>query len=470
MDVVVQSLRTSALTKALQQSVDNDAWKPTIQKSDPASAKELISIELSDLKTSGGTMRVDIPKTGLISGCFLELTFEGISSGGLKGKHTVFPKVLAAEWLEEATFMSHSREICSVTGQTTLSLVDALPPTQRSLYLKLMGAEIGQNLVVTSAADDSLNIHKDLTGDEHGKVTVYLPIMLSPFMALGDHQKKQALWASFTESTQMRIKYKALAKLVIGNSVTASSTTTASTGATAIAGKMHFVCTTLDDMVYQRTIKDVYSAPSVQTLARKYHTIGEVEANIDSLAAGRLGSTHTFQLTTSASSLCRAIYVYVTRVEAVSGTEAGQLNNATNVRDAFIKAEAAVSAESDFEQILNVKMEGGGRTLFDCNSESALMLSAQDGFAASKDSLTNTFCYRFATDPNDGKYSGAASLSSISSQKFTVKAFIKRRAEAASTAANGDYKCKYRCRVVAESYQVVSVSSSDGSLKVALSV
>ena len=465
-DITIQSLRTSALTKALQSSVEPDAYKPTIQKSDPASAKEIITIDLGDLGLKSGTKRVDIPKTGLVHGVFVELSFSGISSGGVDQQHTVFPPVLAAEWLDECTFMSHSREICSIGSQMTVALVDALPETQRNLYMSLMGAKINSQLVPTSKDKDVLNIMLDNTGDNHGVVTVYLPIMLSPFMALGDHQKKQALWASFVESTQLRFKYKAAESLVIGNNNTKDSI-----GATGLKAKCHFITTVLDDRVYQESIKSTYSGPSVQVLARKYHVIGEKDVEVAPLAADILGSNVTFELSTSASALCRALHIFVYRLEAKAGTTtADLLNSGTKARNAFIKAEAACSRETGFEQIMSAKFTGGGRTIFDCNAETALLMSAQDGMTSAKDTLTNHFCYRFACDPSDGKYSGAISLSSVSSQNFKVTAFVKRRTKLAKNDTNGDYTCNYRMRIIAESYQVNSTSSSDGSIKVALSV
>ena len=294
-------------------------------------------------------------------------------------------------------------------------------------------------------------------------------------------QKKHGIWASFVESMQLRFEYKPIADLfqATGTSVVPTECT----------GKVHFYTTVLDDRVYQSQIKSIYSGPSVQQLCRKYHLICQQEKDVGGLGYTGTGtniapgSTLTFEATASASALLRAVHVFVYKISNTAGNAVTNLNStvAHNLRSDAVKFAAGGSRETDLEQITRVTMSGGGRTIFSCSPENSLLMAINDGFAVDAGSTSKHFVYRFATDPADGKWSSGASLSGISSQHFKVEAFIKRRAAGASSGGNdgqgnnpapittGDFDARYRMLVIGESYQVVSTSSSDGSVKIALS-
>ena len=465
--VVLQSLRSSALNKELQKDNRLEAWSPGIQASDAASAQELIKISVAngaDL-SAGGTHRVTIPKSGIITSCYVRIVMVGASNSGVADTRLYITKALGCAFVEEANLMSHSRKISGINTQQTMSLIEAMPSGRRELYKTMCGYELHGQLQPTNALADTLNLHSGLTTGQRDLV-VYCPILLPCFM--GD--RRQALWSSFCETMEVELKIRKMSDLI-------AAATGASTVPT-VKATMCFNTTSLDDRLYQQAVNSVFKlGKSVQSLCRDYQLIAYDTQAVTGLADNGTtrGEELEFTASSNASSLCRSILVVVYKQNNTPKAGGYDLNQAAvvaRVRDAKTKTPASLTAVTDTEDILSVTFSASGRDIINSSAEDALMQYAQEPFAADSSRMGNHFVHRFALDPKDGKYSGGCSLSSLSAQHWKVKAFIKRRAPGNANADGvvGDYGAHYRMEIWAENYKVVSVSSSDGSVRTALSV
>jgi hypothetical protein len=233
----------------------------------------------------------------------------------------------------------------------------------------------------------------------------------------------------------------------------------------------------LNDADRQKVIAKAYKAGRpLQLLSTSYEEIGHATflkpANTAALASGTPvsdGDTHKageFKFRSSTSSMIRAIHVYVYRED--NQTETTGNSGSTS-------AKWNLTAANNFAPITRVLHKAGGRTVFDASPEQALSSSIGRGYGAlsiaDSDEITH-FTYRYAADGATDRMSGAAAYAGLSSQEWEVYADLPRAEDATSSSASGtakDTAATWRAVAVAEVVKVLSISPSDGSVKVSLS-
>lgn len=490
-DVLLNSLKTSSLQKALAGSVDNTQWTATVPKSSVPAASELVRIpfdrsETAALKDNRCTNMVQIPKLGLITSAFVRIEYGGVKAAAGDNRLYVCdaPGISAIESFKLST---HSREICSIDSRLTMAKIEEMPAGKRALYKRMAGYHLNSDKYLAPAdimGGDPLGISTALTADSQLQpVVLYCPVLLSPFLG----NSKNPLWASFCETLSLEVITRP------ANQIWSQITGSTASAPTSVKMELCLNTTVLDDAYYRKAVASNFKVGrSLQTVNTKYSLLGSEEFEKTAFAADQTASTasKTFKIRTTGTELCRALHIFVFRKDGQSlpkNTTAGDHHGAESMKKAIVAQYGTLRASTKFEHISNVKFSAGGRTLIDASPSDALMFTAAGPWSGESAVISHLhanepvghFSYRFDTKNHDNAYTGGISLAGLSSQSFQITAKIKRLlngttapSNVASAGATGDkdLAMNYRCEVWAESYQVVSINSSDGAVKTALSV
>jgi hypothetical protein len=473
MDLLNQAARVSSLARALEGSTDLSPWIPRVGKSSPMKGIETLVVPFqksgdSSLLTDRTTHNVALPKAGNLMSAFVRLELEGIETTDAAANRVYFARGgLGYALVEQVRLLSNSRELSRMTSQDIKIKVAGLPGEMRDALDRLAGVGLEENAYTQPPiGKDPLRIKKSQVTKR--AVIVHCPIPIA--MVFPSHNPgSTSLDTAFLEELQIECVLRKGAHAVqkIGTGVTP----------TKINASLVLNYAQLNDADRQKVIAKAYKAGRpLQLLSTSYEEIGHATfakpANTAAQVTGNDGDTHKpgeFKFRSSTSSMVRAIHVYVYR-------EDNQTINSNNTApNEAHYAKWHLTAANNFAPIRRVLHKAGGRTVFDASPEQALSSSIGRGYGASSiadsDEITH-FTYRYAADGATDRMSGAAAYAGLSSQEWEVYADLPRAEDATDSSTSGtkrDTAATWRAVAVAEVVKVLSISPSDGSVKVSLS-
>ena len=472
MDVLLQASKVSSLQRALQNSTTIDPYVPRVPKSTPAIGIETLIVP--SIKQGHGTEdithQIQIPKAGILQSMFVRFTLKGARTSTDTKTTANVPdgkRLYAARGglgyvlAKRLRLLSNSRELCAMDSAAVKILVDRLPTATRAAMNRLaaVGIEADQYCNPASALVDKLFWYS--TSSPSRDLTVYCPVPFSVCMPNSKNIGSTSLDTSFLETLTLEVQTRAFLKCL--NKGAGPAVEPQSMDVALVANFFQ-----LNDADRQKVIARSYKAGRpTQILSTNWVKIGNKSEEKAALGDKAFFKPQQFEVNTSCAGLIRSLAVVVRVPEGETSSDMGA--------GVGLATEFGMSHACDWQaRIRDVTFETGGRTIINkLSPEEALSSSIRIGNGANPfadGAENNSFVYRFATDLDTSRYSGAAAGSGLSSQKFTVNADLVR-----ATGATGldtkvaDGKFHYSCDIYVELVSVLSISPSDGSIKKSLS-
>ncbi len=478
MDLINQAQLVSSLSRALEGSVTLQNYIPSVPKSMPSSGREVIIVPFDKsqdvrLKDKRVTLTATIPKAGSLTAAFVRITYSGAktSGGALNTKRLYFAKGgIAYAAVEMLRYMTNSRELARITGAQTKQFVDTLDASTRDAYNKLagVGLDAKQFAQPKSLLEDPLGIMNGRTEIVGGAavaktndIVVYCPVTFSTMFPQST-PGCGSTDAQFLEELSLECTLRGANEIIRASKVDASVSAPSD-----VAVDLCLCYRALNDSDRAKVISQSYkSGRPLQLLSTSYEQVGYETfvrpAMLGAVAAGGVAQEHTFKIRSSSSALVRSLTAIVTQVD-------GQTCAATQED---VSGPYEVNHSCDFVPIKRLRFEAGGRKVFDISPTLSLGASMGAHYGTAPGGLQNSLTYRFCTDSDRTRYSGALALAGCSSQTFACTALLPR-AEAAvgdkDTAATLDTATTFACELYAEKIVALTISPSDGSIRPSLS-
>lgn len=469
MDVCKAANLVSSLSRALEGSTNLSPYIPTTSKSDPSAGREILIIPFSksgsaDLLTKSRTLSAVIPKAGSLRAAYVRYTIRGVSSAGTTGNTPVFAAGgIGYAACQQLRWMTNSRELARISGAQTAVFVDGCPAEIRDALNRLAGVGLDDEkfLKPTSAMADPLGILAGRKARVNGasvaevsEFSVFTPVVFSTMFPGMGKPGVSRTDSAFLEEQSLELQTRPFNKVI--------SKLGTATGAQEVEVDLVCCFEQLNDSDRQKQIANSYkSGKPVQIISSTWELIAsqthtrKAMTTISTDAAALSLEKHRFSMRSSSSALVRNVCAIVRQVD-------GQTTDT-----AEIKVEKELSHAIDFCPISNVTFQSGGRTVFNCSPALALGQSLDAHFGTAPGGLVNAAVYRFARSADRTRYSNACSLAGMSSQSWSIDCTLPRLASA--TAADKDEDTNFECQIWGEKISVLTLSSSDGSLRPSLS-